>query len=57
VGDVLLEVAKAHPKCQILGLCGHTHGGGEVRVAENLRVVTGSAEYGRPRIAEILPVE
>ena len=46
VGDVLLELAQSHPGCQILVLCGHTHGGGEVQVLENLRVVTGPAEYG-----------
>ncbi|MGO9110244.1 MAG: hypothetical protein ACLP9L_13545 [Thermoguttaceae bacterium] len=57
LGDVLLDVAKSHPKCQILVLCGHTYGGGEVQAAENLRVVTGQAEYGKPRIEAILPVE
>jgi predicted phosphohydrolase len=56
VGDVLLEVAQLHPKCQILVLCGHTHGGGELQVLENLRVVTGPAEYGHPGIQQILEV-
>ena len=28
--------------------------GGEIRVAENLRVVTGPAEYGRPEIQHVL---
>lgn len=37
-------------------LYGHTHGGGEVQVAENLRVVTGQAEYGRPEIQQIIEV-
>ena len=53
MGDVLLELARSHPKCQILALGGHTHCGG-VQVAENLRVVTGPAEYGRPEIQQIL---
>ncbi len=57
VGDVLLDTAKSHPACQILVLCGHTHGGGEIQVLENLRVMTGQAEYGKPRIEAILPVE
>ncbi len=57
VGDVLLDAAQSHPKCQILVLCGHTHSGGEIQVVENLRVVTGAAEYGNPRIEAILPVE
>jgi predicted MPP superfamily phosphohydrolase len=57
VGDVLLEAAHLHPKCQFLVLCGHTHGGGEFQALENLRVVTGPAEYGHPRIRQILEVE
>jgi Icc protein len=57
VGDVLLDVARSYPKCQILVLCGHTHGGGEVQAAENLRVVTGPAEYEKPEIQRIIEVE
>jgi 3',5'-cyclic-AMP phosphodiesterase len=56
VGDVLLDMARSHPKCQILVLCGHTHGGGEIQVAENLRVVTGPAEYGNPVIQRVIDV-
>ena len=57
VGDVLLEVARSHPDCQVLVLCGHTHGGGEVQLLENLRVVTGPAEYGHPKIETVFSVE
>jgi len=56
VGDVLVDVAQLHPNCQILVLCGHTHGGGEIQAAENLRVVTGQAEYGKPEIQQIIDV-
>ncbi len=56
VGDVLLEAAQAHSTCQYLVLCGHTHGGGEVQVLENLRVVTGPADYGKPEIQRIIDV-
>ena len=56
-GDVLLEAARSHPKFQILVLCGHTHGGGEIQVLDNLRVVTGPAEYGSPEIQGIIEVE
>jgi hypothetical protein len=56
-GDVLLNVAGSHPACRIVVLCGHTHGGGEVQVLENLRVVTGPAEYGRPEIQQVIDVE
>src|SRR5580658_1327279 len=44
-GDAILEAARSHPRCQIRVLCGHTHGGGEVQVVENLRVVTGAADF------------
>jgi predicted MPP superfamily phosphohydrolase len=57
VGDVLLSVAKAYPACRILVLCGHTHGGGEVQMLENLQVVTGPAEYGKPRIQQIFSIK
>lgn len=57
VGDVLLETAAAYPQCDLLVLCGHTHGGGEVQVLPNLRVLTGAAEYGHPRIERIIEVE
>ncbi len=56
VGDVLLEAARSHPDCQVLVLCGHTHGGGEVQVRPNLRVMTGPAEYGKPKIERVLTV-
>jgi 3',5'-cyclic-AMP phosphodiesterase len=57
MGDVLLDVARSYPACQLLVLCGHTHGGGEVQVLENLRVWTGAAEYGKPQLAKVFPVE
>jgi 3',5'-cyclic AMP phosphodiesterase CpdA len=54
VGDVLLDVMRRHPACDLLVLCGHTHGSGETRLLENLRVRTGGAEDRRPRIEEVL---
>jgi predicted phosphohydrolase len=56
VGDVLLDVARSHPMCDLLVLCGHTHDGGEVQMSENLRVVAGAAEYGKPEIQRILKI-
>ena len=53
-GDVLLAAAEAHADREILVFCGHTHGGGTVEVRPNLRVITGAAEYGAPRLQEIL---
>jgi len=57
VGDAMRRVMEANPQSQLLVLCGHTHGRGEVQIAENLRVVTGGAEYTRPEIQEIISVE
>lgn len=57
VGDVMQKVMQSHPHSKLLVLCGHTHGGGELQVADNLRVLTGEAEYGKPRINATLEVE
>jgi 3',5'-cyclic AMP phosphodiesterase CpdA len=56
VGDVLVDAAPKHPACQFLVLCGHTHDGSEVQVLENLRVLTGPAEYGKPVIQQVIDV-
>ena len=54
VGNVLLDVMRRHPSCNLLVLCGHTHGSGEVRMLDNLLVRTGGAEDRRPRIHQML---
>jgi 3',5'-cyclic-AMP phosphodiesterase len=48
---------QAHPKSNLLVLCGHTHGGGELHVTDNLRVLTGGAEYGKPAIQRVVEVK
>lgn len=48
MGDVILEAATAHARCQLTVLCGHTHGDGEARLLPNLAVHTQGAEYGKP---------
>ncbi len=57
VGEVMQKVMKAHPQSNLLVVCGHTHGGGEIKVLDNLRVLTGKAEYGKLRTGSILEVE
>ena len=57
VGDMLLRAAVSNPGCQFLVLCGHTHGGGEAQLLDNLRVFTGEAEYGHPEIRRIIDVK
>ncbi len=57
VGDVLIDVAEQHPQHAISVYCGHTHHEGSVTIRPNLTVITGSAEYGAPRISEVLEIE
>ncbi|MFN8665900.1 MAG: metallophosphoesterase [Gemmatimonadaceae bacterium] len=53
-GDVLLEIAEEWRDVEFLVLCGHTHGAGEYVPRPNLRVLTGAAEYGEPRVQVVL---
>lgn len=56
-GDVLMNVSREHPGCLITVLCGHTHHAGIAQLGPNLRVITGSAEYGAPSIQHVFEVE
>jgi len=56
VGDVLKKMMQSNPQSNLLVLCGHTHGGGEVQVLPNLRVLTGEAEYGDPVVQTVLEI-
>ena len=54
VGEVILSCAAANPRCEILVLCGHTHGAGSCTPAPNVRVLTAGAEYGAPRVRALI---
>ncbi len=54
VGQALLRALRAHPEKRITVLCGHTHGAGEYAPLDNLRVITGGAEYGRPTVQQTI---
>ena len=56
VGDVLAEAMKARPDRRMTVLCGHTHQPADAMVLPNLRVVTGAAEYYKPRLQGVLDV-
>ena len=56
VGGVLIEVMQEHPDCNLVVLCGHTHGPGEAQILSNLLVKTGGAEYGQPCVQEMLSI-
>ena len=57
VGEVLLHASRERPDCSITVLCGHTHHAGLVQLRPNLRVITGSAEYGAPCIQGVVEPE
>jgi predicted phosphohydrolase len=54
VGEVLREAAEKHPDKKIRVLCGHTHSAGSAEILPNLKVMTGAAEYGEPRVQGVL---
>jgi predicted MPP superfamily phosphohydrolase len=57
VGQVLRETMQSHPESELLVLCGHTHGKGEVHILDNLHVLTAGADYGSPAIQRIFEFE
>lgn len=57
MGDMLLEVASNYPHKKITVLCGHSHGGADNQIAENIRCVTGEARYRHPRINHVFEVD
>lgn len=50
----MVKAMAAHPQSNLLVLWGHTHGSGEIKVLDNLRVLTGEAEYGKLRVNRIV---
>jgi len=55
-GDAMLRVMKANPQCNLVVLCGHTHGSGEANLLNNLRVLTGKAVYGSPEVQRVFEI-
>jgi predicted phosphohydrolase len=56
-GEVLRELALAHPERRITVLAGHTHDRCRVAIEPNLEVRVGAAEYGHPTIEDVLTIE
>ncbi len=56
VGDVLRELMIRYPDRRLTVYCGHTHHAGTAQVLHNLQVVTGAAEYGNPRVNEVIEI-
>lgn len=55
-GNVLVKHMEANPDKELLVLCGHTHGEGEVQILPNLRVLTAGARYGHPKLQGVIDV-
>jgi Icc protein len=56
-GEALARVMAEHPDRRLTVFCGHTHGKGRCRVSSNIEVITGGAEYGRPRLQEVIEID
>lgn len=56
VGDVLMKLMRSHPLSRLTVLCGHTHDEACIQVLPNLLVKTGGADYGQPRLQELLMI-
>lgn len=57
VGEIIVGFMKERPECQLTVLCGHSHGQGRVQVLPNVRVITGDAQYGKPKVNGILALD
>jgi predicted phosphodiesterase len=57
VGDRLAAIMRDHPDHSMTVLCGHTHSYGVARILDNLVVLTGGAQYGKPALQQVLDVE
>jgi len=57
VGDVLRDVMEQHPSCEMTVYCGHTHSSGQCQILPNLKVFTGEAEYGSPKVQRFIEVK
>jgi predicted phosphohydrolase len=56
VGDVLRRAMEGRPNRGMTVLCGHTHSEGTAQILPNLKVLTGGAEYGSPKVEGMLEV-
>jgi Icc-related predicted phosphoesterase len=57
VGERLEAIMRDHPSRHMTVFCGHTHSSGEAQILDNLRVVTGGAQYGHPILQGVVEVD
>lgn len=56
IGETLTAIMQEHPDKRLTILCGHTHHPAQIQVAPNIVVRAGAAEYGHPRIQDIIEI-
>ncbi|HEV3345364.1 MAG TPA: metallophosphoesterase [Pirellulales bacterium] len=56
VGEAILRIMRDYPRQRLTVLCGHTHSPGDARPLDNVRILTGGAEYGSPQIQRVFDV-
>lgn len=56
MGDMLRDASKAFPNVNFTVLAGHTHGKADVKIANNLTVHVGAADYYRPALQGLIEV-
>jgi len=56
VGEVIMAAARDNMYHHFTVLCGHTHGYADVHLLPNLQIKTGGAEYGQPRVQEVIQI-
>lgn len=57
MGDMLLETMANHPDHEMLVLCGHCHFPGTYDPTTNIRVITGGAVYGHPKLNKVIEID
>lgn len=52
------EISKFMSSCdgKLTVLCGHCHGYSDINISDNIRVITGSADYGSPIVNDIFEI-
>jgi hypothetical protein len=55
-GQVLADIAYEYSDVTFTVLCGHTHSSGEYKHFDNLKVLTGAAEYCYPAVWKVLEI-
>lgn len=56
-GDVMMDASRAFPKVNFTVIAGHTHGEYSGKIADNLTVHVGGAEYRRPKLQKLIEVQ